>query len=72
MKELILVVGTVKTDNWAIAVTSDSETVEDISFKISSVGKAKVWGEWSRHLSVARCGPYMSECCHESLFVQRL
>ena len=54
-----------KTDNWAIAVTSGSETVENISFTISSVAKAKVWGKWSRHSSFARCGPYMSECCHE-------
>ena len=64
LKELILVVGTVKTNNWAIAVTSKSGTAENISFTISSVAKAKVWGEWSGHLSVARCGPYMSECCH--------
>ena len=64
MKQLILVVGTVKTNNWAIAVTSKRETVENISFSIFSVAKAKVWGEWSQHLSVARCGPYMSECYH--------
>ena len=68
MKQLILVAGTVKTNNWAIAVTSKSETVENISFTISSVAKAKVWGEWSRHLSVARCGPYMSEYLRWILF----
>ena len=64
MKELILVVGTVKTNNWAIAVTSKSETAENISFTISSVAKAEVWGEWSRQVCVARCGPYMSERCN--------
>ena len=64
MKQLILVVNTLKTNNWAIAVTSKSEIVENVAFTISSVAKAKVWGEWSRHLSVARCGPYMSERCN--------
>ena len=72
MKELILVVDTVKTNNWAIAVTSKGENVKNISFTISSMAKAKVWGEWSRHVSVARCGPYMSECCPEFFFVLRL
>ena len=72
MKQLILVVSTVKTNNWAIAVTSKSEIVENVAFTISSVAKAKVWGEWSRHLSVARCGPYMSECYHEFFFLPAL
>ena len=72
MKELILVVDTVKTNNWAIAVTSKSENVKNIPFTITSMVKAKVWGEWSRHVSVDRCGPDMSECCPEFFFVLRL
>lgn len=59
MKQLILVVGTVKTNSWAIAVTSENEIVEDLSFTVSSPVEAKVWGEWSQKLSVARSGPYM-------------
>ena len=62
MKQLILVVGTVKTNNWAIAVTSKKEIVEDLAFTISSLAGAKVWGEWSKNISVARSGPYMGEC----------
>jgi hypothetical protein len=62
LKQLILVIGTVKTNSWAIAVTSKSETVENLSFNISSLAKAKVWGEWSKNISVTRSGPYMGEC----------
>jgi hypothetical protein len=59
LKQLILVVGTVKTNSWAIAVTSENEIVEDLSFTVSSPVEAKIWGEWSQKLSVARSGPYM-------------
>jgi len=77
LKQLILVVGTVKTNNWAIAVTSKSEIVESVTFTISSVAKAKVWGAWSRHLSVARCGPYMTNnidntTANQTLFIRRI
>ena len=54
-----------KTNSWAIAVTSESETVGNLAFTISSLGKAKVWGKWSKNLSVTRCGPYTGECRHE-------
>jgi len=76
-RQLILVVGTVKTNSWAIAVTSKSEIVENLSFTISSVAKAKVWGKWSRNLSVTRCGPYMTNdnkntTTNQTLFIRRI
>jgi len=56
LKQIILVVGTLKTDRWAIAVTSDNEVVEHMVFTISSVASAtlKLWGHWSKSLSVSR------------------
>ena len=65
LKQLILVVGTVKTNSWAIAVTSKSEIVENLAFTVSSLAEAKIWGEWCKNLSVARCGPYTGERWHE-------
>jgi hypothetical protein len=58
----------VKTNSWAIAVTSKSEIVENLAFTVSSLAEAKVWGEWSKNLSVARCGPYMGECVDMNSF----
>jgi hypothetical protein len=74
LKQLVLVVGTGKTNSWAIAcaVASDSEIVENLTFTISLVTKAKVWGKWSKNLSVSRCGLYMGECVDMDFFVQRL
>jgi len=61
LNQLILVVGTVKTNSWAIAVTSKNENIADLTFTISSLVKAKVWGEWSKNFSLARCGPYIGQ-----------
>jgi len=77
LKQLILVVGTVKTNNWAIAVTSKREFVENVAFTISSLAEAKVWGKWSENLSVTRCGPYMTDnneniTANQTLFIRRI
>jgi len=77
LKQLILVVGTVKTNSWAIAVTSKSEIVENLTFTVSSLVKAKVWGEWSKNFSVARCGPFMADenkntTANQILFIRRI
>ena len=57
-----------KTNSWAIAVTSKNESIDNLTFSISTLVKAKVWGEWSRNFSLARSGPYLGECCTQFLF----
>jgi hypothetical protein len=57
VKQLILVVGTLKTDHWAIAVTSHNEVAEHISFTVSSAAGTTLWGKWSKSVAVSRSGP---------------
>jgi len=75
LKQLILVVGTLKTDRWAIAVTSENEVVEHMAFTVSSAVSATLWGRWSKNLSVSRSGPYLTEpstTANQTLFIRRI
>jgi len=55
--DLILVVGTIKTDNWAIAVNSNADTNANISFNVPGAANLNVWGQWSSGAAISRCGP---------------
>ena len=50
--------GAMRTNSWAIAVTSENEIVGDLTFTVSSMAGSKLWGKWSKSMSIARSGPY--------------
>jgi hypothetical protein len=55
--ELILVVGTIKTNRWAIAVNVHESVESEMAFVVRGSG-AKVWGEWSKSVGYEKCGPH--------------
>jgi hypothetical protein len=64
------VVGAMRTNSWAIAVTSENEIVENLAFTISSMASSKMWGKWSKSMSVARSGPYKGKHASMNHFFQ--
>jgi hypothetical protein len=57
----MLIVRTVKTDHWAIAVNNQSEVVKKLTFTVSSVARATLWGQWSNSALISRRGPFLGK-----------
>ena len=58
--ELILVIGTTKTNRWAIAVNVHESAEAELAFVVRDSG-ARVWGEWSRSMGYEKCGPHVGK-----------
>ena len=60
-ESVLLVTRTVKTDHWAIAVNTQSTDVKNLTFTVSSVAKATLWGQWSQSALISRSGPTLGK-----------
>jgi len=69
---VVLVHRTVKTDRWAIAVNSTSETVQNVTFTVSSAASVTSWGEWSTKSSVGRSVSEAEPGVDYTLFIRRI
>lgn len=58
--DLILVVGTTKTNRWEIAVNIHERDEAGLSFLVRDAG-ARIWGEWSKSVGYERSGPYVGK-----------
>ena len=58
--ELILVVGTTKTDRWAIAVNVHEQAEASLAFVVRGTG-VNAWGEWAGTVGFDKCSPHVGK-----------
>jgi len=72
--ELILVIGTTKTDRWAIAVNVHEEAEASLAFVVRGSG-VRAWGEWSGTVGFEKCSPHADTTDDEptqTIFINRI
>jgi len=72
--ELILVIGTTKTNRWAIAVNVHEENKASLAFVVRDTG-VNAWGEWSGTVGFEKCSPHEvtpNDALIETIFINRI
>jgi len=72
--ELILVIGTTKTNQWAIAVNVHEEAEASLAFVVRGSG-VRAWGEWSGTVGFEKCSPHVDTPDDEptqTIFINRI
>jgi len=72
--ELILVIGTTKTNRWAIAVNVHEESKASLAFVVRGSG-LNAWGEWSGTMGFEKCSPHVDTPDDEptqTIFINRI
>jgi len=73
-KELILVIGTTKTNRWAIAVSVHEEDKASLAFVVRGTG-VNASGEWSGTVGFEKCSPHEvtpNDAPTETIFINRI
>jgi hypothetical protein len=72
--ELILVVGTTKTNRWAIAVSVHEQAEASLAFVVRGSG-VSAWGEWAGTVGFDKCSPHVDTPDDEptqTIFINRI